>query len=569
MTGRGGSSRLVSAMAALRPQWLLAGALLTLHGALAWNIDAWWARALWLSHFGLFLIWQPLLRAPQPLEALPAVALISAGAAFALVANWWLAALWISVLFALLAGRVPGTGEPGQRLVTLLASVFLLALLLLWVVPRLLPATTVPELLVVVVQYGLPLLAFALGLVRVEPASRPAPVVVDLIYSLLLLLLVVVLVLGSVVLHSVYRDSSYLGTLALALLAIAALLALLSWLWNPRGGFGGLSQIASSHLLSLGLPFENWMRSLALLAEHQRDPEKFVQGAIAELSRLPWIAGVQWTAAESAGTLGSASRHRIEVAARGLSLELFTHVAPSPALNLHAALLAQLLGDFYDAKRREQRERKHAYAHAIHETGARLTHDVKNLLQSLQSLCAAAESTSGDRALALQQLMRRQLPQIVQRLERTLEKLNAPQPGTLTRVDAASWWRAFAQRAAQDGVDLIGHGELARKQLPLELFESVADNLLQNALVKRQIDATVRVCVELSALDGVELVVTDSGAAIDERLAEQLLHEPVRSSNGLGVGLYQSAQMASQCGHELVLTRNQPGAVQFVLRPRR
>jgi len=550
-----------------RPQWVLALTLLSLHAAIAWDIEAWWARAMWLSHFGLFLIWQPLWRAPQRIDPLPAAAVIAVGAAFALVINWWLAAIWISVLFALIAGRVPGAGEPRHRAVTLIASLFLLALLLLWVVPRLASGTPLPYLLAALVQFALPLLALAVALIQVGPVARPAPVVVDLIYSVLLLLLVLVLVLGSVVLHTVSAEGNYLLTLAQALLSIAALLAALSWLWNPRGGFGGLSQVLSWHLLSLGLPFENWMRSLALLAEHQRDPEKFLQGAIAELVRLPWVAGAQWTAADSAGTLGSPARHRMELASRGLMLELFTHGAPTPALNLHAALLAQLLGDFYDAKRREQRERKHAYAHAIHETGARLTHDVKNLLQSLQSLCAAVEASEGERSIALQQLMRRQLPQITQRLERTLEKLAQPEPREATSVNAGLWWRSLSRRVAQDGVELASQGDLDSARLPQELFDSAADNLLQNALVKRQLDAGVAVRIELSALDGVQLSVTDTGAAIDWRIADRLLTEPVESKNGLGVGLYQTAQLAAQLAHELVLTSNQEGAVQFALRP--
>jgi len=552
---------------ALRPEWVLALMLLALHAALAWDIDAWWARAMWLSHIGLFLIWQPLWRAPQPIAALPAFALLASGAAFVLLVDWWLAALWISMLFALIAGRVPGTGEPRQRMVTLLAAFFLLALLLLWVVPRLGSDAPLPQLLESLVQFGLPLLTLAVGLIRVGPVLRPSPVVVDLIYSMLLLLLVMVLVLGSVVLRAVWGEGNYLFALAQALVAIAALLAALSWLWNPRGGFGGLSQILSWHLLSLGLPFETWMRSLALLAEHQRDPEKFLQGAIAELSRLPWVAGVQWTAADSAGTLGSPARNCISLTARGLTLDLFTHPTPTPALKLHAALLAQLLGDFYDAKRREQRERKHAYSHAIHETGARLTHDVKNLLQSLQSLCAAAESSTGERALELQQLMRRQLPQIAQRLERTLEKLARPQPRSTTLVPAGQWWEGVMRRVSQDGVELSSQGRLSSITLPLELFDSAVDNLLQNALIKRQLDPAVRVRIELSALDGVQLSVTDSGDAIAEGVADRLLREPVQSSTGLGVGLYQTAQLALQNDYELLLASNQPGAVQFCLKP--
>ncbi|MFN8774004.1 MAG: ATP-binding protein [bacterium] len=559
-----------------QPQWVLSMMLLALHAALAWDIDAWWARALWLTHIGLFLIWQPLWRAQRRIDPRSGLALVAAGVGFALLATWWLAALWICVLFALIAGQVPGTGEPRERAGTLLASSFLLGLLLLWVVPRLGPGGALPELLTVVVQFMLPLVALAAGAIRPHPpAQKPAaqqvhvPVVIDLVYSMLLLLLVAVLVLGSLVLGSVRGEANHLLTLAQALIAIAALLVVLSWLWNPRGGFGGLNQVISGHLLSVGLPFENWMRSLALLAERQRDPERFLRGAIAELSRLPWAAGVCWKAVGSTGTLGVVTRHRIELSARGLSLELYTQMQPTPALNLHATLLAQLLGDFYDAKRRELRERKHAYEHAIHETGARLTHDVKNLLQSLQVLCAAVESSDAARAVELQALMRRQLPQIAQRLERTLDKLARPQVRTMTQVDAGQWWRALRRRVDQDGVRLSSRGALDGSLLPLELFDCAVDNLLQNSWVKRQLDPAVSVHIELSVLDGVQLSVTDTGAAVEPSIAERLLVEPVESRNGLGVGLYQAARLALEHGFELQLSSNQAGAVRFTLKPAR
>ena len=562
----------LSWLSVMQPQWVLAMMLLALHAALAWDIDAWWARALWLTHIGLFLIWQPLWRAQRQIDSRPGLALIAVGVGFALLATWWLAALWICVLFALIAGQVPRTGQSRERAGTLLASLFLLGLLLLWVVPRLGPGGEIPGLLTVVVQFILPLVALAAGIMRPAlPSQRSveAPVVIDLIYSMLLLLLVAVLVLGSLVLGAVRGDEGYLFALAQALIAIAALLVLLSWLWNPRGGFGGLSQVMSGHLLSVGLPFEKWMRSLAQLAERQRDPERFLQGAIGELSKLPWAAGVHWSAAGGNGALGAATRHRIELSARGLSLQLYTHMQPTPALKLHAALLAQLLGDFYDAKQREQRERRHAYEHAIHETGARLTHDVKNLLQSLQALCAAAESSDGARAVELQALMRRQLPQIAQRLERTLEKLARPQLRALTRVDAGQWWQALQHRVGQDGVHLSSRGTLDGSLLPLELFDCAVDNLLQNAWVKRQLDPAVAVHIELSTLDGVQLSVTDSGAAVEPSIAGHLLQEPVESCSGFGVGLYQVAGLAAEHGFELKLSSNHAGAVRFTLEPAR
>ena len=67
-----------------------------------------------------------------------------------------------------------------------------------------------------------------------------------------------------------------------------------------------------------------------------------------------------------------------------------------PALQWHLRLLAQLLGEFYLAKRREAKLRETSYLQAVHETGARTTHDIKNLLQSLNVLCSAAAAQEAD-----------------------------------------------------------------------------------------------------------------------------------------------------------------------------
>jgi hypothetical protein len=57
----------------------------------------------------------------------------------------------------------------------------------------------------------------------------------------------------------------------------------------------------------------------------------------------------------------------------------------------------------------------------------------------------------------------------------------------------------------------------------------------------------------------------DSGYAVPANKAQFLLAEPVRSDQGLGVGLYQSAALAKHQGYELVLETNQEGMVCFAL----
>ena len=79
-----------------------------------------------------------------------------------------------------------------------------------------------------------------------------------------------------------------------------------------------------------------------------------------------------------------------------------------------------------------------------------MTHDIKNLLQSLNVLCAAAEQEAGG-ADELHVLMRRQLPVITQRLQQTLDKLSRPADASSIAIQARSWWRGLQRNyAGQD-----------------------------------------------------------------------------------------------------------------------
>ena len=121
-----------------RPHWLLASMLLSLHAALAWGVDAWWSSAALLVHFGIFLLWQPLWRGERELTFRHLVLVLLGGAALILLwHSWWAATLWLGVLVGLVGGDVVGITERRQRLGHLFALLYLLAMLLLWVVPHL------------------------------------------------------------------------------------------------------------------------------------------------------------------------------------------------------------------------------------------------------------------------------------------------------------------------------------------------------------------------------------------------------------------------------------------------
>ncbi len=547
------------------PEWWLGLMLLALHASLAWGIAEWWPRAFLLAHFGLFLLWQPLWRGEKNIESRYGFLVVIVGALLAAWTNWWLMAVWLAVLFGLIGGSVPGITERRQRLSSMLAALYLLSMLLIWVVPHLFPDQIIEDALVLLVQYGLPVVPIAILLTRVETSRTAAPVAVDLFYSVILFLLVVVLVLGSFVVKQL-SNSNYPLALAQTLFAIALLLIALSWLWDPRGGFSGLGHILSRYLMSLGLPFEQWVKRLAEFAEQETQPQRFLTIALQHMLDLPWVTGLEWEARLGRGEHGVKSSHSAELWFQDLRLKVYTRWSLSPAVLLHLRLLTQMVGHFYDAKRREQIQRQSAYTQAIYETGARLTHDVKNLLQSLRSLCAAVETSGPDQAEALQTLMHRQLPQITQRLNATLEKLRSPEQVDVTRVDAAVWWEGLIQRYAGRNIHFQVDGGAARDlKLPSELFDSVADNLIENALNKSAGGNRLQVRVTFSAARGGTLTVCDNGAAVAKSTAEQLFEAPVQSQTGLGVALYQSAKLANPLGYRLALAANEPGMVCFVL----
>ncbi|HTS55554.1 MAG TPA: ATP-binding protein, partial [Burkholderiales bacterium] len=309
------------------------------------------------------------------------------------------------------------------------------------------------------------------------------------------------------------------------------------------------------------------MHRLANLADRERDPNGFVALAVEEMVAFPWVRGIDWQTSNSGGMAGHLSRNGTQCSFGGLQLTVYTRWSPSPALVLHIRLLGRLLADYYETKRREQEQRQNAYMHAIYETGSRLTHDVKNLLQSLSSLCSAVETSDERDAAAVRRLVQRQLPQITQRLQGTLDKLTHTQSGRHEIAAAADWWREVQQRYGHEGVLFDAPGLPAGAELPVELFDSVADNFLQNALAKRRSHPGIRIRATLAWDSACTLSVCDSGDPLSAEVAQQLFAAPVPSLQGLGVGLYQAARQAQMAGYRLAVTSNVKGKVCFVLMP--
>jgi K+-sensing histidine kinase KdpD len=71
--------------------------------------------------------------------------------------------------------------------------------------------------------------------------------------------------------------------------------------------------------------------------------------------------------------------------------------------------------------------------------------------------------------------------------------------------------------------------------IPADLFDSVIDNLLEDAYVKRRAESGIEITVTLqSEVGSVCLRVCDQGSAIATARANELFKQPVLSYSGLG-----------------------------------
>lgn len=544
------------------PHFLLASHLLMLHTLAfgGWKIPA--IRLLWVVALGLFLIWQPFVAGERRIELRQGVVLLGVVLVSTLLLGPWLLLIWCGALAAAIGGRVLGTERPTERSGYLLAFGYLVGITVLGVVPEISPAVALDPVLRGLLARFMPLVLPFLLIFPARAPERKSGEAFDLFYGVMVFLVLAVFVLGTLA-YMLVGGGGYVEALFKTSLAVAGALLVVAWAWNPRGGFSGIGSAISRYMLSLGMPLEQWLVQLSEESERHTDPALFLDAVMLRLKGIPWVVGVSWLAGERAGQSGEQTVSAHTYQANELDLSVHFHHSPSPAMRWHVEWLLRLAVEFYLVKLQTHQLQRMGYVQAIYETGARVTHDVKNLLQSLQTLCYAANQPGDPAEVAA--LLGRQLPQIADRLKATLDKLQSPQIESLEQVEAGVWWRQFKERNAHVQVDW--HGEASAGHfLPGPLFDSVAENLLQNALAKRLRQPGLGISVFFA--EG-SLTVADDGLAIAAPLAGALLKEPVNSEDGLGIGLYHAARQADGVGYSLVLAENRPGRVAFTLSVRR
>ncbi len=518
-------------------------------------------RLLWVVAFGVFLLWQPFVASSNTLRPLQIVVLWLGVTLSTLFLGPWLLLIWCGVLAAAIGGRVLWTVRRGERAGYLFAFGYLIVVTVLGALPEISAEIDTSPLSRQAIAMGLPMLLPVLLLFPARLAPERRVGAFDLLYGLLVFLVLAVFVLGALSYMLIGRVG-YLDSLIKTSWVLAMALLLVAWAWNPRAGFAGIGASLSRALLTVGMPLEDWLAQLGEESERAQDPDDFVAGAMRRLFENPWVAGVSWQSQGKEGALGLRQAHACHYLSEGLQLSLSFRHLPTEPIRWHAEWLLRLVAEFYQVKRQAQALQRLGYLQAVYETGARVTHDVKNLLQSLQALCYAA-GQPGD-PTQITALLGRQLPLIVERLAATLDKLKAPEGADRVLMPANVWWQGARSRHEHLQLSWRCSEDLATP-IPAALFDNVLDNLIHNALAKRQREPRLQIEI---ALDNGALVVTDDGSPIAASMAGRMFTGPVASADGLGIGLYQSFTLAQEFGYSLTLADNRSGCVSFRLSAR-
>jgi len=516
-----------------------------------------------IIHFGFFLLWQPVLSKQASFDTKQLVILIALVFTFIYWFNPWLNVFWTLSLLTLLTGRIFARGL--ARAAYGLAVITLFFELILNTTPGLFQLTALSSSLQAPFSTIILLLPLILLFIPVTDTTTKQ---IDFIHGFLVVLLAIFLCMSSVLI-SLTTQQAYIESLAISIIILSLFLLFSAILWTPRAGFSGLAQIWEKYLLNIGGPFEQWITHVSTLEENMSlRPANFLSASLRYLTQQHWVCGVSWRTKSDSGISGEKSSHRVSVDDEKLTLTLYAYTSVGPSLFLHSKLLLSVLTFYYRAKLQEQQLIKQAHMRAIHETGSKLTHDVKNILQSTHTMSKIINDNDTPTQEIID-VLKKQMPLLTQRLNTTLEKLRTPssfdEPTQSATGSLLHWWNQLQLRYT--GRHIKFTPDLDRDmEVPLDILTTVIENLLDNARNKRSREPDLEILVSLSMLnDRLFLSVTDTGSAIDQQIADQLFKEVVSSNDGFGIGLYQSYELAKNHGYELSIKDNENGNVCFSL----
>jgi nitrogen-specific signal transduction histidine kinase len=531
--------------------------LVTLHIALN-QTDILITSTLLLMHLGFFLFWQPLFSSKETVnnKSLLFSILIIFGLYYFL--NWWFIALWIILLIGLTGGSALIQGM--SRTVYALAAVILFLELSLTITPSLFHLQVLSSELDSVIYYSMLLASLVITL---WPNKQHRIVRIDYLHSMIISFGSFALYQSSILVSFTYKQN-YIEALLTTAFLLGVFLLLVSLLWLPKRGISGLGQKWEQHILNIGNPFEKWVHETALLGKNKKlKPEVFLQFSVEHLLNLPWVSGISWQSATENEFHGTSSKHIYIFEEDSLKMELHSHIPMGSALKIHAQLLMQLLSYFYQSKLREITLKNQTHLKAVYETGSKLTHDIKNILQALQTLTGVVQAS--DNPQQSHELLEKQLPLLTQRLQNTLDKLQAKTDTGQNFKLLSVWWKELKSR--YHGRDINFEGTTEKDiEIDTDIFDTILENLLENARSKRRDNPETDITATIFSSEKNHFInVCDSGDPVPDNKSNILFNQILPSKDGYGIGLYQSAQLARKNNYQLTLSENKKGKVCFSL----
>lgn len=546
---------------------LLSLVFVSLHAILWWGLTMpLIARALLFVHIILFILWQPMWRGHDTLSTKNTVFLSGILLLFIIFFNIGLLTLWHLLLIGLMGGR--DLVKPQDRTVNIIIILLLiLDLLIINVHQQIIAKEFSMSATSTLDPLGYILLVIPLGLLFIKTDdSLEYRHHIDFFHGFILTLLVIIIALGSLVI-TYYGHVTYpFAIFQISLIVISFVLGM-SWLSMIFAGEESMNPLWIRHLLNIGNSFEQWLDNLAQPSNYKSlTPEQFLQAGFEQLMSLPWVNGIAWHSPYGQSMRGHQGPHTVVITVQSLEATIYSHYRISGNHYFHIKILIQLIEYFHQAKRREAAFAQQAHLQAIHEAGAKLTHDIKNLLQSLHAITSAIETCQPAQFGDTQRLLQGQMPHLTQRLKRTLDKLQKPAEFSYSNIPISLWWENLQARYRKSHIEFINQFDTDKVLIPEDLFDNVSENLLQNALMKRKREPNLHIRVSLMiSKHRLQLVVCDDGSAIPEEIVANLLTQPVPSRDGFGIGLYQAVKQLAHTSYQLSVKKNLEGQVCFEL----
>lgn len=543
-------------------QQILATLLLVLH-SLTWIVvNPLLHFSLTFVLYGLFILWQPLWNKESPVNQLSELLPII----FIVIFSYYYPNESL-IFFSLLI-----TGLIGSRLFSftstrafdLLAIFILIIEMSIGIIPLTFKQIDLPGQFETYIQTIVLLPILVLFFAPIPDRTQQTRSQIDLMHGVLTTTLIFIVLLGGIVINILY-GVDYIDGLLLTVFIVATLSIGISWFWNPGVGYSGLGVLWNRYAMTIGGPFELWINTLTTLIEEPYvSANAFLQAACDNLIENEWLNGIHWqfesTYIQSGVRKGIVFKHPLT---KNIVVTIYFTSDPGQALRQHTILLIRMAYQFYLSKINQEKIQAEAHFETIHHTGARLTHDIKNILQSIKASLDIVQYQPGNNQPFPAKLLQQNLNQISTRLETTLTKLKAPELSTASQyISIDKWFENFKKANQHCRISYRSDIDL-NHDIPPDLFDSVINNLFANALNK---DNAGEVILDLiSNHEMIVVTVCDDGKSIEPDVENQLFNKPVSSGQGMGIGLYQSAILARTFNYELELANNQTGKVCFSL----